>query len=387
MKTKLLRRKLLKHFQHCHLLIIFDQKDKPRTCEDVDNLVCAEIPDRLKYPALHEIIANTQIHKPCGALNPSAPCMINTGRSFSCTKKFPKPFNNDGTRFGGNYYPNYRRRDPQNGGNTLLLSTGPSSTVVDNSYVIPYNPVLSELFAAHINVEIVHSVRSVKYLCKYQTKGNDKTSYNVNERLVYDEIEKFQTGRYISSSEAYWRIYGFNIMEKYPPVNKLALHLEDEQQIIFEEENAEDAVNRGPPITQLLAFFILNQTDIEAKDLIYPDIFTKYTWNAKEKRWKRRIRNCSKNSVDQANVMSDAIGRLPVIALNPRQSELFYLRMLLYNVKGPTSFGYLRTVDHTTYDTFREACFAMGLLADDNEINKVSDEDFVYITYTNIYLS
>ncbi|XP_071741041.1 uncharacterized protein [Rutidosis leptorrhynchoides] len=40
---------------------------------------------------------------------------------------------------------------------------------------------------------------------------------------------------------------------------------------------------------------------------------------------------------------------------------------MLNKIKGPTSYADLRTVDGITYDTFKEACYAMGLLDDDKE--------------------
>jgi hypothetical protein len=48
-------------------------------------------------------------------------------------------------------------------------------------------------------------------------------------------------------------------------------------------------------------------------------------------------------------------------------SEGYYLRMLLNYVKGATSYEHLRTMDDTKHDTFKDACIAMGLFADDNE--------------------
>ena len=47
--------------------------------------------------------------------------------------------------------------------------------------------------------------------------------------------------------------------------------------------------------------------------------------------------------------------------------ERFYLRTLLAVVKGPKSYEDLRTFDDILYPTFREACIARGLLADDGE--------------------
>jgi hypothetical protein len=52
---------------------------------------------------------------------------------------------------------------------------------------------------------------------------------------------------------------------------------------------------------------------------------------------------------------------------HPASGERFYLRTLLTAVKGAKSDEDLCTVNGVTHATFREACIAHGLLADDNE--------------------
>ena len=79
-------------------------------------------------------------------------------------------------------------------------------------------------------------------------------------------------GRYISASEAFWRIYDFPIHDRYPPVMKLPCHLEDEQIVLFDEDKASDAVNAGPPTTKLTDWFRLNNEDSNARRILYPDI-------------------------------------------------------------------------------------------------------------------
>ena len=44
---------------------------------------------------------------------------------------------------------------------------------------------------------------------------------------------------------------------------------------------------------------------------------------------------------------------------------MFYLRLLLVNVRGPTSFQSLRIVDGELCATYREACQRLHLLEDD----------------------
>ena len=52
---------------------------------------------------------------------------------------------------------------------------------LDNRSVVPYNPILSTIFNAHINVEICSGPRAVKYLYKYVYKGADMIRVEVAE--------------------------------------------------------------------------------------------------------------------------------------------------------------------------------------------------------------
>jgi len=54
--------------------------------------------------------------------------------------------------------------------------------------------------------------------------------------------------------------------------------------------------------------------------------------------------------------------------VSPGSGEKFYHRTLLNYVKGLMSFDDIKTVDNHKYDSFKEACFVLGLLDDDNEI-------------------
>jgi hypothetical protein len=59
---------------------------------------------------------------------------------------------------------------------------------------------------------------------------------------------------------------------------------------------------------------------------------------------------------------------------HPTSGERYYLWMLLNCVKGATSYEHLRIVDGIEHDTFKDACIAMGLLADDNEWHQTLEE-------------
>ena len=47
---------------HAHLLIILNEEDKPRTPDDYDTIVYAEIPDENEFPRLHKVVTKHMIH-------------------------------------------------------------------------------------------------------------------------------------------------------------------------------------------------------------------------------------------------------------------------------------------------------------------------------------
>lgn len=287
------------------------------------------------------------IHGPCGAFNRNSPCMVNG----ACSKKYPRTLLQE-TQTGEDSYPQYRRRSSVDGGFTAKIN----GVDFDNSWVVPYNPVLSHTFSAHINVEFCNSVKSIKYICKYVNKGSDQATFTIND---LDEVARYVTGRNISSSEAAWRIFCFPVHERYPPVMHLAVHLENGQRIYLTENNIIDRIN-NPPKTTLLAFFELCQVDIFARTLLYCEVPAYYTW--KNNQFYRRQQGQPVSGYP--GVKKDRVlGR--VYTVHPSNTECYYLRLLLHEIRGPTSFTYLKTVNGEVQSTFQAACKALGLLEDD----------------------
>ncbi|XP_063929859.1 uncharacterized protein LOC135142123 [Zophobas morio] len=314
---------------HVHILLWLANKIQP---DSIDDIISAEIPDKQQDPILHNIVIKNMIHGPCGFHNPASPCM----KENICSKKYPRSFISE-TQTGDDGYPTYRRRSPNNGGNTGIVRVRGTEISVDNRWVVPYNPVLSRIFNAHINVEFCQSVKAIKYICKYIHKGSDQATFSLQNSN--NEVEKYLNGRYISSSEAFWRIFQFPIHERFPAIVHLAVHLENGQRIYFNNENLQDRVN-NPPSTTLTAFFDLCKKDEFAKTLLYREVPQYYTWE--RNKFFRRKRG---QDVDGfPGVKKDtALGR--VYNAHPTQTECYYLRILLQHVRGPTSFEDLRTVN------------------------------------------
>ena len=140
-----------------------------------------------------------------------------------------------------------------------------------------------------------------------------------------------------------------------PTVYRLPVHLENQQLIYYNADDDIDEVLGRETLkkTPLTAWFEANQTYPEAHNTAYQDFPTNWVYVQKTKKWKPRERG------------PPAIGRM--YFSSPSQGERFYLRLLLTSVTGATSFAHLRTVNNIQYDTYKEACLALGLLENDNE--------------------
>ena len=331
---------------HAHILLWLHDRIR---ADQTDSVIRAEIPDPKEDPELHEVIKSTMIHGPCGNLNKNSPCMVNG----ACSKKYPRPLVRE-TQTADDGYPQYQRRSPADGGFTVNIK----GVELDNRWVVPYNPVLSRTCQAHINVEICNSVKSIKYICKYVNKGSDQAAFRLENE--FDEVSRYEAGRYISSSEAAWRILCIPIHERYPPVMHLAVHLENGQRIYFNSENVMEKLT-NPPKTTLIGFFELCRSDNFATTLLYSEVPAYYTW--KNNKFVRRKQG--KAVPGHHGVKKDQVlGR--VYTVHPNNAECYYLRLLLHEVKGPTSFEDLKRVSGVVHPTFQSACRELGLLQDDN---------------------
>ena len=87
-------------------------EDVPTTTDQYDQFVSAEIPSA-KNPVLRELVLKHMVHGPCGALNPSSPCMENG----ACSKGFPKKFSPVTVESDESYHV-YQRGSPADGGET-----------------------------------------------------------------------------------------------------------------------------------------------------------------------------------------------------------------------------------------------------------------------------
>jgi hypothetical protein len=162
----------------------------------------------------------------------------------------------------------------------------------------------------------------------------------------------------MNCNEAIWLIFSFPIHERHPTVLHLAVHLENGQRVCFTASSVAQRAEAPPAIT-LTSFFATCQSDPFARTLLYSEMPRYYTCNASTNKFQRRKQ--SDVLPGHTDVCStEALGR--IYTVHPKNVECFYLRLLLANVRGPTSFKSLRTVNGIVCPTFRAACQELNLL-------------------------
>ena len=154
--------------------------------------------------------------------------------------------------------------------------------LIDNRSVVPHNDDLCRKSDAHINVEICSTIRAVKYLYKYLYKGNDKIIIKVNlhSKTIKDEIETYLNCRYVSSTEACWRLLSFELHQKKPAVESLDFHLPNKQTMYFNETGNLEEIALDTKLSKMHAWFLLNRNDDADRKLTYLELIEFYKWDS-----------------------------------------------------------------------------------------------------------
>jgi len=358
-----------KGLPHAHILLILDEASKLRTAEDFDSLVSAKIPDSIRHLEAYEMVTSCMVHGPCGLDFLNAQCM----EQGKCKKRYLHSFSEE-TRCDVDGYPEYRCRQ------TRIFVDPKTQRVVDNRWIVPYNLHLATKYHAHINVEICSSISGVKYLYKYVYKGPDRATAVVerqanrhgqenNVQVVvangegqnHDEIKAYLEGRYVSASEASWRLFSFRMHEGTPSITRLAMHEPGMHKVVYNDNASifEIINSEQNQKTTLTEYFQANIDYPLARKVTYMDFPFVFTWTNGTKKWTIRQRGCS-------------VGRPYFIS--PSAGERYFLRTLLTKVKGAVSFEVLRTINGVVHDTFKSACIALGLYDSDDEWNACLEE-------------
>ena len=203
------------------------------------------------------------------------------------------------------------------------------------------------MFQCHFNVEIcISKVGSIKYLFKYVCKGQDRVSIEVKhvnhdgnesalqktEQVSIDEIKNYQDARYLSATEADWRLRGYSIVEHDPSVVRLEVHLEGEHIVYFNEGEENEAMRRSEEKrTKLMAWFNANSNYPSASHIRYVDFPKYFTWNKSNRSWHPRVQykvsHSSTTAYEFSRPPQKVVGRM--YNASPREGERYFLRTLL----------------------------------------------------------
>ncbi|XP_058741448.1 uncharacterized protein LOC131613826 [Vicia villosa] len=267
---------------HAHILIFLHPSNKYPRPEDIDKIISAEVPDPLTHPRLYNLVKSHMVHGPCGLVNVNSPCM----KDRKCSKYFPKKFQ-PSTIVDQDGYPIYRRR---NNGHTIEKN----GVIFHSGHIVPHNPSLLLKYNAHINMEWCNQSTSIKYLFKYINKGSDRISAVIHgsNKDNIDEIKQYLDCRYISPSEACWRIFSYSIHGRKPAVERLYFHMEGENSVYYKDYEQVGDVLLKPSVTESMftSWFESNKTYEEARLLTYGDFVSKFIYHKRSRSWKPRKR-------------------------------------------------------------------------------------------------
>lgn len=276
---------------HTHITLTLANDDKPVTPEQIDEIICAEIPGIDVDPLSYETIVRCMLHGPCGEGYQNAPCMVNG----KCSKHYPKTFC-EVTTIDDDGFVSYRHKNDPTKRITI------NGFTFDNRWVVPHHRYSLVRHDAHINVEKVACALIAKYLYKYMNKGSDKADVlvesNVNVanengvcryRKIY-EIKSYLDCRYISSIEACWRIFDFDIHKQYPSVLRLQYHLPNHQFVVFSDNDHLYNIFDREDIHDMMltGWFEANKRSESARQLTYVEFPTSRVWNHQNKIWTLR---------------------------------------------------------------------------------------------------
>ncbi|OMP11284.1 DNA helicase PIF1, ATP-dependent [Corchorus olitorius] len=230
-----------------------------------------------------------------------------------CKKFFPKQFRNS-TTFDEDGFPHYRRRQTSDYAVVDRIE-------VDNRFVVPHNVDLS---------------------------GPDRVRAVVEraDGVPVNEINDYLDCRYLSAYECCWRLFEFPLHHREPAVQRLLVHLPGEHRVYFSDNQPLSSVLERPGVdrTMFTEWFEVNKRCEDARRLFYADFPTEWTWKAKDKTWVARQ---NRRSIGGLQAMKMKSGGLQAMKT---------------------------TVDGILYGTFKEACFAMGVLGDDSEWIEAMEE-------------
>ena len=137
-------------------------------------------------------------------------------------------------------------------------------------------------------------------------------------------------------------------------VIRLALHLKDQQPIVFAENVVLEDVLSRQRHTTLTGWFVGNLIFASARDLTHTNFTDKFAWDKTDREWKERVK-------EQGTV----IGR--VYSAHPGEGDRYSLKWFSITSRAVPVTRKSALFRITVCGTFKEAARRRGLLKDDQE--------------------
>ncbi|KAE8188271.1 hypothetical protein CF336_g6221 [Tilletia laevis] len=243
-------------------------------------------------------------------------------------------------------------------------TTVPHRRTEDDAMVSQYSPLLLLLWNGHCHIDIAVSHHTFVYLFKYVAKGPDYAHY----RIISDEDGQssqqarpedigidYINARYLSATEACWRIFGLPLTHKSPSVARLAIHDSQANRPQFRGRK-----ETGSDASSLIRYFLRPD---HFRDLDYVTYYETISSRAATR--------------DELN---DSDRLPPEHYLERTEPALNFEQRVVYRRRKGSKAARIKTTelktspDGTVHSTFQQAAEYEGLIENDDEPDQVVQE-------------
>ncbi|KAE8219079.1 hypothetical protein CF319_g7160 [Tilletia indica] len=336
----------------------------------IDLIVSGEVPPETS-PRLRELVLKFMVHPDThlfnrdGSLNDRSRCQ----KDGKCAFGFPQPLSDHTYVDPNTHRVIYRRRHE---GDRMIAQ---------------YCPALLLLWNGHCHIDLAMSAHTFVYMFKYISKGPDYTHYRIRpdaqdpqnmEQAAQAAADDYIQARYLSATEATWRIFGLHLTSKTPTVIRLAVHESQRNIARFQGQ-------RGPGsnASSLLRYLLRPH---HFHNFTYVDYFEKVTFrraadneietpaSLPPHEYLERTEDGLhfRQQVVRLRVSGKGIARIKTV--RPSAGDVFYIRRILLHRPVSSWIDMRTSVDGLIHASCRDAALHDGLVAADDEPNQALQE-------------
>ncbi|GJW53523.1 ATP-dependent DNA helicase PIF1-like protein [Tanacetum coccineum] len=348
---------------HAHILLWLEEHSKYKTPSEIDDIISAELPSPIDDPAGYKVASEYMLHGPCRKDARYTTC-TNDGK---CSKHFPKPFLAE-TFLDEEGYPHYRRRDNKDAMALCRAYGNPDLFITFTS-----NPKWPEI------------AKMLAYFPGQKAHDRPKVRAHIFKLKLTELLDDLTKKHVFGQSEAV--IYVIEFQKRGLPHAHILLWLEEHSKYKTPSEIDDIISAELPSPTNDPAGYKVVTKYMQhgpcGKDIRYaactndgkyskhfPKPFLAETFLDEEgyPHYRRRDNKLSFYLHNQNAITLRDSENLP--ALLQREG----IDVTMFTDWGVTGFEHLMTINHRLYATFKDVCFAYGLLNDDIEWTKALSE-------------